>query len=51
MPPTYIYRSEGQHGQVTYIATCPAHARDLTIQRAERRSEKVADQHDRLFHG
>jgi hypothetical protein len=50
MPPTYVYRSEGQHGQATWVATCPEHGRDLTIQGNAGRSNRVADQHDRLFH-
>ena len=45
-----VYRSEGQHGQATFVATCPAHARDLTIQGSRDRAEKVRDAHDRLFH-
>lgn len=48
---TYVYRSEGAHGQPTMIATCPEHARDLSIHPVRKKVEKVARAHDRLFHG
>ena len=46
----YVYRSEGQNGRVTYIATCPHHARDLTIHPNQLTAVRVRDAHERLFH-
>ncbi len=49
--PAYTYRSEGGHGQPTTVATCPVHARDLCINPSFHKATKVAQAHDRSFHG
>lgn len=47
---TYVYTSEGGHGQRTFVATCPYHARDLSIHPNRHKAGKVADAHWRMFH-
>ena len=46
----YVYRSEGGHGQATFVATCPRHGRDICIHPNRIKAEKVAWNHVRLFH-
>ena len=47
---THVYRSEGGHGQPTYVATCPKHGRDLCIHPNERKARRVAEAHERIWH-
>lgn len=48
--PTYVYRSEGGHGQTTFVATCAIHARDVCIHPNPAKASKVAKAHARLWH-
>jgi hypothetical protein len=47
---TYVYRSEGGHGQPTHVATCPVHGRDLCIHPNKVKAQRVADSHQRIWH-
>jgi hypothetical protein len=49
-PETYVYQSEGGHGQRTFVATCTVHARDMCIHPNLQKAEKVARAHKRIWH-
>lgn len=46
----YVYQSEGGHGQRTFVATCPIHARDMCIHPNRHKAAKVAQAHARIWH-
>ena len=52
--PAYTYSTEveGTGGAyVRHVAMCSQHAQVITILRSERDAQRVADAHNRLFHG
>jgi hypothetical protein len=49
--PAYVYRSENSHGNSTYVATCPIHARDISIRPDRLQADTLRDLHNHYFHG